>query len=727
MESSPLRQFLISLCNHTHWKYTVFWKLQHQTPLILTWEDAYCDNEKPAEIWGRASEDNLVDRSKGLSFPSCETSIHDIGSEGCPIELAVTNMSSLQYALGEGLVGEVAFTGKHTWVFFNSLFTRQFDRNIELDWTDEWLLQIAIGIKTILLVPVLPDGVLQLGSLETVAEDPAVVGFIKDTFDAYRNMTQEIIPFTLTRNPRAPSSFSPLSSFMESLKEPKRLFTNQLKSEKLEDVDNKMMQEKRLSTVKQSVPLQTVRDMLVVAGNDAPDIFKSTCENGIGFPEESVFPSLSLDVNSLEMGDAKMFGFSCREEELLADSLSSSQNVELFEEFLNGFTPYSAGEVAAHLFVDDGIDDDYRKSMNSFYRFPEVCELHKALGPSFQERNTNEHFWDSSLLIEDSHNNKSSTLCNNDLVDIIEPSWFAGGGDPEYLLQAVVANLFSGLDDAISSPSDSFPSCVTSSRQSTFFQPQVQSKAGPGMQNSSVRSNLAKSSFLPRVNSLTSLDGTTSTLTNEEQQVKVHGRVQSGKGKKLSNMKTSRTRNGNTQKPRPRDRQLIQDRVKELRELVPNGAKCSIDGLLDQTIKHMLYLKSVSGQAKKLKGHLHQEAASSKKWRSSESYDSSQNGTSWAFEYGTGYQACPIVVEDLENPGHMLIEVLCDDHGFLLEIAQLIRRLDLTILKGVMESRSGNTWAHFVVEATKGFHRMEIFWPLLHLLQRKRNLISSKI
>lgn len=51
------------------------------------------------------------------------------------------------------------------------------------------------------------------------------------------------------------------------------------------------------------------------------------------------------------------------------------------------------------------------------------------------------------------------------------------------------------------------------------------------------------------------------------------------------------------------------------------------------------------------------QAASSKKWRSSESYDSSQNGTSWAFEYGTGYQACPIVVEDLENPGHMLIEV----------------------------------------------------------------------
>ena len=43
-------------------------------------------------------------------------------------------------------------------------------------------------------------------------------------------------------------------------------------------------------------------------------------------------------------------------------------------------------------------------------------------------------------------------------------------------------------------------------------------------------------------------------------------------------------------------------------------------------------------------------------------------------------------------------QVLCDDHGLFLEIAQLIRRLDLAILKGTLENRSNNTWAHFVVE-----------------------------
>lgn len=37
-----------------------------------------------------------------------------------------------------------------------------------------------------------------------------------------------------------------------------------------------------------------------------------------------------------------------------------------------------------------------------------------------------------------------------------------------------------------------------------------------------------------------------------------------------------RARNGESCKPRPRDRQLIQDRIKELRQLVPNGSKVNL-------------------------------------------------------------------------------------------------------------------------------------------------------
>ncbi|KAG0487828.1 hypothetical protein HPP92_006639 [Vanilla planifolia] len=51
---------------------------------------------------------------------------------------------------------------------------------------------------------------------------------------------------------------------------------------------------------------------------------------------------------------------------------------------------------------------------------------------------------------------------------------------------------------------------------------------------------------------------------------------------------------------RPRDRQLIQDRIKELRELIPNGTQCSIDELLERTVKHMMFLQSIAVRAEKL-------------------------------------------------------------------------------------------------------------------------------
>ncbi|CAH1444421.1 unnamed protein product [Lactuca virosa] len=66
---------------------------------------------------------------------------------------------------------------------------------------------------------------------------------------------------------------------------------------------------------------------------------------------------------------------------------------------------------------------------------------------------------------------------------------------------------------------------------------------------------------------------------------------ENSRGEKPSIVNKRRGKPGAKQKARPRDRQLIQDRLKDLRELVPDGAKCSIDGLLDRTVKHMLFLK----------------------------------------------------------------------------------------------------------------------------------------
>ncbi|KAH1123356.1 hypothetical protein J1N35_006516 [Gossypium stocksii] len=194
------------------------------------------------------------------------------------------------------------------------------------------------------------------------------------------------------------------------------------------------------------------------------------------------------------------------------------------------------------------------------------------------------------------------------------------------------------------------------------------------------------------------------------------------KGPKQSSIKVRRAKPGDNPRARPRDRQLIRDRLKELRELVPNGAKYSIDGLLDQTIKHMVYLRRVTNQVEKWQQWAHREVTSRKNIRSSEAKENYQLETSWGFEIGDQPNVYPIFVEDLPYPGHLLIEMLCNEHGLFLEIAQVIRSFNLTILKGVMESYANNTWAHFIVEASRSFHRLDIFWPLMQLYF-KQNLI----
>lgn len=183
-----------------------------------------------------------------------------------------------------------------------------------------------------------------------------------------------------------------------------------------------------------------------------------------------------------------------------------------------------------------------------------------------------------------------------------------------------------------------------------------------------------------------------------------------------------RAKPGESTRPRPKDRQQIKDRLEELRGIIPNGSKCSIDVLLDRSIKHMLFLQSVTKYADKLKqvdepkliGH---ENGVVLKDNSSGGSGNSGGGATWAFEVSGQTMVCPIRVEDLNPPGQMLIEMLCEEQGFFLEIADIIRSFGLNILKGVMEVRENKIWARFIVEANRHVTRMDIFLSLVQLLQ----------
>ncbi|XP_024027807.1 transcription factor bHLH157 [Morus notabilis] len=180
-----------------------------------------------------------------------------------------------------------------------------------------------------------------------------------------------------------------------------------------------------------------------------------------------------------------------------------------------------------------------------------------------------------------------------------------------------------------------------------------------------------------------------------------------------------RARPGESTRPRPKDRQLIQDRIKELRGIIPNGGKCSIDSLLDRTIKYMVFLQGVTKHGDKLRQSNEPKLIGNENGvplRDNKS--SGGGGATWAFEVGGQSMVCPIIVEDLNPPGQMLIEMLCEEQGFFLEIADIIRGFGLSILKGMMELRENKIWAHFIVEAKSHVTRIDIFWSLVRLLQQ---------
>ncbi|ESQ28882.1 hypothetical protein EUTSA_v10023398mg [Eutrema salsugineum] len=172
-------------------------------------------------------------------------------------------------------------------------------------------------------------------------------------------------------------------------------------------------------------------------------------------------------------------------------------------------------------------------------------------------------------------------------------------------------------------------------------------------------------------------------------------------------VKKKRAKAGESRRPRPKDRQMIQDRIKELRGMIPNGAKCSIDTLLDLTIRHMLFMQSIAKYADKLKQPYEPKLVK-------------ENERTWALEVGEDESVvCPIIVEDLKPQGQMQIEMVCEETGErFLEIADVVRNLGLNILKGVMETRQGQIWAHFIVEAKPHVTRLQLLCSLVHLFQQ---------
>ncbi|XP_071686447.1 transcription factor EMB1444-like [Rutidosis leptorrhynchoides] len=631
MGTTTLRGFLQSLCDSSCWNYAVFWKLQQHNQMVLTWEDGYVGTSKADD----SVENLLVEPSFGGIEETSSCNIYNRALGGDAVELAVAFMSTFQYALGDGVIGDVAYTGYCRWLFADLKSLGEFETSVS-EHADEWLIQFAAGVKTILLVPVIPHGVLQLGSMESFPEDVQMANYIKDEFFAHQDFMTYSDAFAMSHQITSQSSLSSMNNLDE-------------------------------------------------------------------------FPSFTVNGNTTDVSTTiNNDNVNCLNHEALTKSFITPTFDNWYSSHLTA-AQMGAIELPEPLHqVTNSISYDVIESEDcTLLNFPKECELHKALGPAFMG-NTDDSL--KHLSVDESSSSETNAVAK---VDLGENN-----------------NTNNTQTSSASSLSSSFGQFNALAKQKD-----VNEKSGVEGDNSFLSNSIASAVF-SRVNnhndssspSGISYEGVVDELTIEGEQKSWYDVLHQSKDSKPIAASKRRGKPVAKHKPRPRDRQLIQDRLKDLRELVPDGAKFSIDGLLDRTVKHMQFLESVSDRAIKLRQCVQTEKVgnSPKNSRITEE-KSSQQGASWAFELGSDLKVCPIRVEDLQIPGHMIIEMICDESMRFLEIAEVIHGLNLTISNGLMEERSGNTWARYIVEAPKGFHRLDIFWPLMKLLQQQHSPICSKI
>ncbi|KAK7292915.1 hypothetical protein RJT34_15772 [Clitoria ternatea] len=704
MEATSITKLLKGFCDNSKWKYAVFWKLNHHFPMTLIWENGYQKrNEDVESMWC-----DINFKSPDEVYSSSGGSTDDSGDYSAG--LLMIEMSHRKYSLGEGAVGKIALARDHCWASCEDILIGKFDTDLIPECPDEWLLQFASGIKTIVLVPVIPLGVLQFGSFEMVAEDLEFISNIKERFCSFCCMEANAIPLNLGTDNLDWSLSALMHNLMDSLDESSSVANSILKTE--------VSAGTAALNVNGSTRLDPtfIPDDCCLSRENLLKSLKRDNENGIG--SSSIQMSIDpRDIGKVETEPTHM--------EEIWSWPPLINNVGVFGDMSNGLGSFSVKSMAEKQFGGTEIGHDEIKNVNDFFAFPSESELHKAIGSvAYGEKGET---LSKYISVEDTHS--CSTLISDEKGhDHVKGLECPNEVDPEYLLDAVIGNICSTADDT-SSICNSFRSTITMPKEFTgSIQPKINSEENTLiMENSDVKTDLIPAAMVNNKDEFSnhfqssSFEGNSSLLVDGAQLEKVISHMQPVGEPKLSSTSKKRARACNNQKSRPRDRQLIMDRMKELRELVPDGGKCSIDNLLERTIKHMLYLRKITSQAEKLKRFADQEVPECKRLK----INGNHPGRSCAFDFESEL-AWPIVIEDLECSGHVLIEMICNEHGLFLEIAQVIRKLDLTILKGILENRSSTSWACFIVEVPRGFHRMDVLCPLLHLLQLRRNPISYK-
>ncbi|PNT77234.1 transcription factor EMB1444-like [Brachypodium distachyon] len=661
-------EFLRGFCSDGLWKYAVFWSFKREKPGILTWGDGYVDKmSKDNQMRDRHSD--LAESDNQIISPTWPNNGLYQSYPLCPIGSALLSMFSHSYSLGEQIIGKVAVTGQHCWISAND-----FRSTLMYKYHEDWQFQFAAGIRTVLLVPVMPHGVLHLGSLCMVLESSALVTLVRDLFyKIYDPSATGFVYSNTSRKPTANVSVDPSDVLAHDL------FDLINSSAQLLTIDHLSIPHPLTMSefpMLEDVTIGACPDETFDANES--DLWTNvhevpselTCSKKVYEPDMTNL----LFMDKLTNSNSKL---SCRSVINIEDS--AYDNIE-------DFTAYMAQQYHEHRHGSTIVfNDDVVTSNLSIH-----SKLHKD--PEAMPREDLENsIWNSRFQQKEStsHSLRQANGSKTYFYSHLENADYT-----EFLLDALTNQVGNIPNSDSSHSTDYYTSCETPIQREDHSlrleewsvpDPSGGQEFSPISVNEGFTSPKINLSFPTVINKIIAEEYTGHTI----QDVCKGNSVEVKHGCRRTEL----------HRPRPRDRQLIQDRMKELRELIPNASKCSIDALLDRTITHMLFLQSVSEKAEKLQDKIvHEE---------------------FSYEAKKQLENCPLRVEELEQPGHLLIEMLCKQYDVFFETLHLFKGLELSILKGELEYRGDELWSCFVVEAPQGLKQMQILCPLMHLLQRR--------
>lgn len=697
-----------NLCHHTMWKYAVLWRFQHENCTILTCEDSYAIDTKSGTVMECASYEEFV------SHHPWGSNIQSGNNPCCSIIVAVSNMIRISYVLGEGIVGKVASMENHLWICVEEMTT-----DLLLECQEELRLQVIAGIKTILLLPVLPLGLVQLGSLDKLSEDLVMVAQLKDLFYPYQyasvsGLRMEHTDSSMTLNT---SSLEKCSTYLE------------INTKLIDPIQSQPPLIPDFTTV--SFNQMMMNELLPIGSVLLPHPIPQAYDpiSQVGLCQAHGLGTDLLDEMSLSAMCNELFGDYSGEQFMLNTPTFAGRAKESDQALSLHDNEVKTMPVLGHILGSKStsmVDPcDYNETLLTF-----VEEFDLII-----ESTTNSKYMDFSMEI-----GPHREMENNFLVDCKNSEWMdnkskVDGRSELIAISKEETNLQElescdcasrtgylpcvGGGKKLESRDCSKSHCCSTGRCADSCLAQCKAEDVSHSENSGLQSS--KLSYLVSDSKdFKSYSSTCQSSGSVHSMSKNVDKKDSASGFRRSFLKEShiyhrQTKTKDSSKPRPRDRQLIQDRIMELRELIPNSSKCSVDALLQRTVNHMMFLQSIPIHASKLdqstrtkvgEGLVHNPHVP-------------ELGANWACELGNKLLAFPLVIENLGQPDQMLVEMRCSNYRLFLEIAQAVKRLGLTILKGILESRSQELWAHFILEVPKGFRRLDIIWPLMQLLQLK--------